>query len=84
MTCIKTGAIVYFSNYGFASPADLYAVGDVIIIRWVAEGKHYCEATAYMHVVDLIAHDSAMWHREDLGVTVVRKDMITEPMEGVA
>lgn len=33
MTCIKTGARVKFLEYGVVHPADLYAVGDCIVIR---------------------------------------------------
>jgi len=77
MTCIKTGARVYFENYGIIAAADLYTVGDTIIIRWTPQS--YNQATREdikqaTHSVFLRGSD--LWHREDLGVTVVPSHMI--------
>jgi hypothetical protein len=65
MTCIKT------------SPADLYVVGDCVIIRWNPMGIVYNqESTRATHTVNLPPISTGCWHRDDLGVTVVTKDCI--------
>lgn len=33
MTCIKTGAVVRFENYGVAAAADIFAVAGAVVIR---------------------------------------------------
>ena len=35
MTCIKTGAVVHFPEYGVTVAADLYAVDGVTIVRFL-------------------------------------------------
>lgn len=71
MTCIKTGARVYFNDYGFVVPADIYVVGGCYVIRWNTEGKEYVTGTPDLSwwIVSLLPGEN--WHRDDLGVTVV-------------
>jgi hypothetical protein len=75
VSCIYTGARVFFQDYDFIVPADLYEVGDTIIIRWNPQGKEYTNVTnesSSTHDV-WIVHG---WHREDIGVTVIKKEYI--------
>jgi hypothetical protein len=69
MTCVYTGASVYFPEYGFYAPADLYLVGAAVIIRWNVEGKYYTTVDRAAASHQAITRNG--WHREDLGVTVV-------------
>lgn len=71
MACVKTGATVYFADYGFVSPADLYSVGDTCVIRWNEMGKHFLslEESHASHIVVLPITEQ--FHRDDLGITVV-------------
>lgn len=41
MTCIKTGARVWLPDYNLIAPADLYAVGDSIIVRFNGDPTKY-------------------------------------------
>lgn len=81
MPAIYTGARVYFLDYGFSAPADLYAVGDAaVVIRWNVEGKRYGrldDTTGVTHRV-VIGDD---FHRPDLGMTVVRRSGFDGPIE---
>jgi len=77
MTCIKTGARVHLENYDVIVAADLYSVGDVIIVRWTPQSYHQATPEDLKHAthsVRLVGHD--LWHRDDLGVTVVPSHMI--------
>ena len=78
MTCIKTGAQVYFENYGFAVPADIYEVGDCYVVRWSKEGKEFRESDVENDWVVMYWVGDAVWHREDLGVSVVPKYLMME------
>lgn len=73
MTCIKTGANVWFSAYGFIARCDVYEMGNCFIFRWNTEGIEYCTEqsvpTGTWCVFAPFEFDS--WHRQDLGVTVV-------------
>lgn len=66
--CTYTGATVEFEEYGFLAPADLYLVGDTVVIRWNPNGK------TYQYGESEVTHGARLtnsFHREDLGVTVV-------------
>lgn len=79
MSCTYTGARVWFRDYDFIVPADLYEVGDAIIIRWNIQGKEYNNPTSESsctHEV-WIVHG---WHREDIGVTVIKKEYLLGPI----
>lgn len=80
MTCIKTGARVYFRDYGFVAPADIYIVGDCYIIRWNTEGKEYVTSSSdpSWWMVTLLPGEH--WHRDDLGVTVVSIRWVDRPV----
>lgn len=73
MSCIKTGAKVYFENYGMTVPADLFSVEDCIIIRWNNANPFYgtVEEGNADYKVDYCFNSELWWHRDDLGVTVV-------------
>jgi hypothetical protein len=79
MTCIKTGARVYFEDYGFIAPADIFKVGDCYIIRWNVEGKRFdAELSEATHQVDSFPYSDDWWHRDDMGVTVIPSWALTE------
>lgn len=73
---------MYFSDYGFASPADLYSVADTIIVRWNIQGQHYgpLEESNASHVVTLPIE--GFFHRDDLGITVIPSEDV-EDVEAV-
>jgi hypothetical protein len=78
MTCVKTGAKVYFENYGMVVPADVFQVGDTYVIRWNPGGRHYCkfeDSFADWNVIQ-ITNSEVWWHRDDLGVTVVPREYV--------
>lgn len=78
MTCTYTGARVFFAEYGYLVPADLYKVGDCVIIRWNTNGKEYGETEGqFTHNVPTIRNG---WHREDIGVTVIPESALMGPV----
>ena len=86
MTCIKTGAVVYFREYGFVSRADLYEVNGSTIVRWNVEGKHFCNevdsnCTYVLSIPTAVQLIGDIWHRDDLGVTVVPNYCMTRYRE---
>lgn len=66
MTCIKTGAVVHFPEYGTTVPADLYAVDGVTIVRFLPEQWNYGDRSKATH----IAYTREGFWRLDLGVLV--------------
>lgn len=76
MTCIKTGARVLFPEYSVILPADLYAVGDCIIVRtgpdWLLNATEFAR-TDYTHIIHGVSYDNA-FSRDDLGIFVIPKD----------
>lgn len=77
MSCIHTGAIVYFENYGFRSPCDVYRVGDCYLFRWNDQGRYYEQPREKDWKVGLIIGSDQWWHRNDLGITVVPCAFVT-------
>lgn len=80
MTCVKTGAKVYFENYGTLVVGDVFVIGSCHVIRWNVHSKQYisydegfAQAT---HLVMEICNSETWWHREDIGVTVVPSDLV--------
>lgn len=72
MTCYKTGAQVYFQNYGYSVPADLYSVGNTVVIRFNAEGRVWKALdNSVSHIVAQIDNSDDWFMREDLGICVV-------------
>lgn len=84
MTCIKTGATVHFANYNMAVPADIFRVGDCYVIRWNVNGQVYRELEHSDWAVAPYEDSAKVWHREDLGVTVVPKEFLIAPPEVAA
>ena len=79
MACIKTGARIYFENYGCLVPGDLYKVGSSMIIRWNNQGIQYnANSNDATHFVESVGNSELWWHREDLGVTVLPADWVIE------
>lgn len=72
MSCVKTGARIYFNNYGMAVVGDVYRVSDSYIFRW---NTNSCDFSAKPvdcnYFIDDIEYSDNWWHRDDLGVTVV-------------
>ena len=68
MTCIKTGAVVYFPEYNVTVVADLYAVDGVTIVRFVPEqwDFNYDDDREPTHIAYT---DGGFWRR-DLGILV--------------
>jgi hypothetical protein len=50
------------------SPADLFLVGQAIIVRWNVSGVARAPLLPPTHRVEIPV---SAWHRDDLGVTVV-------------
>lgn len=71
MSCVKTGAFVWFSNYGFRAVCDVYEIGDCYLFRWNPPSKKFTEPGDADWEVSLIIDSSVWFHREDLGITVV-------------
>ena len=42
MTCIKTGAVVYFEDYGVRHVCDVHMIGECVIVKgsWAEDGFH--------------------------------------------
>lgn len=74
MTCIKTGCIVHFANYGTTISADVFRVANALVIRTHAdqldsEKESWAEDRAQLQVLSSNS-DNEFW-RVDLGVFVV-------------
>ena len=70
MTPFKTGARVFFENYGCTVPADLYSLENVVIIRGNFAAPVYSSDNA-THTVTQVNFDEQWFHRSDIGITVV-------------
>lgn len=78
MSCIRTGAKIYFANYGMMVIGDVYQVGNTLIFRWNVGSKDWEEpAERASHYVELIVNSEVWWHRDDIGVTVVPESYVT-------
>ena len=77
MTCVKTGARIYFRNYGMLVVGDVYLVHDTFIFRWNTNSIQYTDDKDATHVVDTIQDSNSWWHRDDIGVTVVPGYLVT-------
>lgn len=73
MTCIKTGAKVYFHNYGKVVPADLYKVGTSYVVRLNENALHYTCNPWTVEDADYIVNCNSVegFFRDDIGVVVV-------------
>lgn len=78
MTCVKTGARIYFRNYGMLVAGDVYIVQDTYIFRWNPDSVQYVSNDENAtHEVEYIENSESWWHRADLGVTVVPEYLVT-------
>lgn len=77
MTCIKTGASVYFYNYAAAVRADVYKVGDCYVVRWNTQSVEYRNCQPGDWEVTFW-EGNTVWHRDDLGVSVVPSTYMVE------
>ncbi len=79
MTCVKTGSLTYFENYGMAVRGDTYQIGDCYIIRWVQGSQHFVpeeEISGITHMVVEVQDPNVIWHRDDLGISVVPREYV--------
>ena len=75
MSCIKTGANVYFHNYGILVRGDVFKIGNTTLIRWNPQSIEYNTGDGPANLVVSNIEDSNLWwHREDIGVTVVPEE----------
>lgn len=78
MSCIKTGARIYFENYGMMVRGDVFSIGDCFIFRWNTQSKDWeADRRDSDYSVDDISNSEVWWHREDMGVTVVPAYLVT-------
>lgn len=80
MTCIKTGARVYFADYNVTLSADIYAVEGVVVVRtcsWRDEAFPRGDEGATHNLYAPPGGVDQFW-RPDIGVFVVPQRCITE------
>lgn len=76
MTCIYTGAVPYLEDYSaFLRGADIYRVGNSIIIRWTGKGLDYAPPDDSITHKITIGFDTAFF-REDIGILVVPENCV--------
>lgn len=73
MNCIKTGAYVRFNEYGAFSPADLFEVGDCILIQWMPAGWSF---EAHREPTHQVTIGEEGYHHDVRGVTVVPRSAV--------
>lgn len=80
MTCIKTGAQVYFANYGVVVAADIFSVAGAVVVRTNGNidglGRSPDE-TYFTHTIYSEPLNKEFW-RPDLGVFVVPEHCLME------
>ena len=69
MTCIKTGAVVHFPEYGITVVADLYVVDGVIIVRFIPSQWEHNNELGAPDPTHLAYTEGGFWRR-DLGILV--------------
>lgn len=74
MPCIKTGAYVYFPEYGAYAPADLFQIGGTIVVQWTKEGWTHEPRREPSHEVVI---GSLGYHHDNRATTVVPHSQIT-------
>lgn len=77
MSCVYTGARVLFEEYNLLVNADLYAVGDAIIVRWNTDSALFHQPDAQQLATHVVRIGRNGWHRTDLGVTVTEAGNVT-------
>jgi hypothetical protein len=76
MTCVYTGALVRFADYGMTVRCDLYRVGDCIIVRWTKGSEDY-DPEMFPHCSHVIDLRSGDWFRNDICVAVTEAHNVT-------
>lgn len=77
--CIKTGAYVYFADYDMYSHADLYAIGNYIVVHWNVHGASHEAHREVSHQMNLGTEN---YHNKDSGISVVPAWQICAVGEG--
>lgn len=80
--CIKTGANVHFSEYGITIEADVFRIGNCILIRTKTNQLNYDQGTDAR--IDLVIHNNGgreQFWREDVGVFAVPEEEINFNIE---
>lgn len=79
MSCVKTGARIYFENYGMTVVGDAFRIGDVYIFQWNTNSLKYTGTAPEFitHEVHQICSSETWYHRNDLGMTVVPTALVT-------
>jgi hypothetical protein len=82
--CVYTGARVHIVEYGYMVTGDLFACGDVIIIKWNTRGGQIEKQpmVTSQEIEDSVTHAAFVssqeaFHHEDLGITIVPRLHIT-------
>ena len=78
MSCVKTGAIIYFENYGMTVRGDIHLVGDTNVIRWNTKSCEYDTSADKADVVVRLVNNSEKWyHDKAQGMTIVPTDYLS-------
>lgn len=78
MTCIKTGAVVIFPDYGVVQAADIYLVGGAYVIRAAPERLCQANEDPELQCLRVPTHEvfsdrsSEEFWRDDIGIFVVK------------
>lgn len=80
MTCVYTGALVRVENYGLQAAADVFEVGDVLIIRFNGNPEEnpiaHTDERPPTHIIETFHREDTYWCRLDLGTLVVSQDLV--------
>lgn len=85
--CVKTGALVHMVPHGILFAADLFEVAGAMVVRANGPLRRDSNCWAFIEGQSLPTHElhddrgTGFW-REDLGVFVVRKDLLKEIFDG--
>lgn len=79
MTCIKTGIMMYYSNYNCTLHGDLYRVNDTVILRSTSMRNYSRDplTTGATHVIEVGPGDEVFDRLEDLNILVVPDHCVT-------
>ncbi len=80
MTCIKTGAVVLFTEYNAIVRCDIFKIGDCYLIQAGQPGKVVLKYNPLPYDLAQVTHHLTIgtkgyWH-SDRGVAVVPKDQL--------
>lgn len=77
--CVRTGAVVYFSEYGCTVRADVFEVGDTVVIQ--LGGAFHKSATYDRKTALRATHQVEVGHgyfQKERGVVVVPREALKE------